>query len=88
MLIGVPKEIKNHEYRVGLVPETVRELRAAGHDIIVEHSAGLGVGVDDCAFHLFHPRTFLLVLRRRFEFGYRELGSHRTAPTTTQSRWF
>ena len=47
MLIGVPKEIKNHEYRVGLVPETVRELRAAGHDIIVENSAGLGVGMDD-----------------------------------------
>lgn len=50
MLIGVPKEIKNHEYRVGLVPETVRELRAAGHDIIVEHSAGLGVGVDDADY--------------------------------------
>lgn len=47
MLIGVPKEIKNHEYRVGLVPETVRELSAAGHSIIVEHDAGLGIGAAD-----------------------------------------
>ena len=46
MLIGVPKEIKNHEYRVGLVPETVRELSTVGHSIVVEHDAGLGIGVD------------------------------------------
>ena len=35
MLIGVPKEIKNHEYRVGLVPSSVRELVANGHQVIV-----------------------------------------------------
>lgn len=44
MLIGVPKEIKNHEYRVGLTPASVRELTAAGHDAVVEHNAGLAIG--------------------------------------------
>lgn len=50
MLIGVPKEIKNHEYRVGLVPSSVRELVANGHQVIVEHHAGLGIGFDDNAY--------------------------------------
>ena len=40
MLIGVPKEIKNHEYRVGLVPSSVREFVAHGHDVLVETAAG------------------------------------------------
>lgn len=47
MLVGVPKEIKNHEYRVGMVPASVRELINAGHQVIVEHSAGLGIGFTD-----------------------------------------
>ncbi|MHA1539551.1 MAG: alanine dehydrogenase [Alphaproteobacteria bacterium] len=47
MLIGVPKEIKNHEYRVGLVPSSVRELTSRGHKVIVETKAGLGIGVSD-----------------------------------------
>ena len=42
MLIGVPKEIKVHEYRVGLVPANVRELTAARHQVIVETGAGGG----------------------------------------------
>ncbi len=50
MLIGVPKEIKNHEYRVGLVPGSVRELVANGHQVIMEHNAGLGIGYDDHAY--------------------------------------
>lgn len=50
MLIGVPKEIKNHEYRVGLVPSSVRELVAHGHQVIVEHNAGLAIGFDDEAY--------------------------------------
>ena len=40
MLIGVPREIKVHEYRVGLTPESVRELVEAGHRVLVEHDAG------------------------------------------------
>jgi len=47
MLIGVPKEIKNHEYRVGMVPPSVREVIAHGHKVIVEKGAGLGIGIDD-----------------------------------------
>ena len=44
MLIGVPREIKNHEYRVGLTPGSVAELVRAGHKVIVETGAGLGIG--------------------------------------------
>ncbi|SMF11398.1 alanine dehydrogenase [Pseudogulbenkiania subflava] len=47
MLIGVPKEIKNHEYRVGLTPSGVRELVAHGHKVLVQSRAGLGVGYTD-----------------------------------------
>jgi len=50
MRIGVPREIKVHEYRVGLVPAGVRELVAAGHELLVETGAGNGIGVDDAQF--------------------------------------
>jgi alanine dehydrogenase len=50
MRIGVPKEIKNHEYRVGLVPSGVRELVASGHQVLVQSTAGDGIGVDDAAY--------------------------------------
>jgi len=50
MLIGVPKEIKNNEFRVGLVPGSVRELVANGHQVIVEHNAGAGIGFDDVVY--------------------------------------
>lgn len=47
MLIGVPKEIKNREYRVGLSPSSVRELVANGHDVIVQKDAGFEIGFLD-----------------------------------------
>jgi len=47
MLIGVPKEIKNHEYRVGLTPESVAELIHDGQSVIVETGAGSGIGASD-----------------------------------------
>ena len=47
MNIGVPKEIKNHEYRVGMVPGSVRELSHRGHEVLVETSAGAGIGFSD-----------------------------------------
>lgn len=47
MDVGVPKEIKDNEYRVGLVPAVVRELTQHGHRVIVESSAGLGAGFSD-----------------------------------------
>jgi alanine dehydrogenase len=50
MLIGVPKEVKSHEYRVGLVPASVRELVHHGHKVVVESGAGAGIGFDDAAY--------------------------------------
>ncbi len=50
MRIGVPKEIKPHEYRVGLTPGSVREYVAAGHEVTVETGAGAGIGADDEAY--------------------------------------
>ena len=50
MRIGVPKEIKVHEYRVGLVPASVRELVHNGHEVIVEQDAGVGVGFEDADY--------------------------------------
>ncbi|WP_029040745.1 alanine dehydrogenase [Cucumibacter marinus] len=50
MRIGVPKEIKNHEYRVGLTPESVAELVGAGHELFVETKAGEGIGADDARY--------------------------------------
>jgi alanine dehydrogenase len=47
MHIGVPKEIKDNEYRVGLIPAVVRELTARGHRVLVETKAGAGVGISD-----------------------------------------
>ncbi|MNR88025.1 Alanine dehydrogenase [compost metagenome] len=50
MRVGCPKEIKNHEYRVGLTPGAVREYVAHGHDVIVETKSGAGIGADDAAY--------------------------------------
>jgi alanine dehydrogenase len=50
MLIGVPKEIKTHEYRVGMIPGSVRELVHHGHQVVVEKGAGAGIGFDDAAY--------------------------------------
>ena len=47
MRVGVPKEIKNHEYRVGLTPASVAELSAAGHEVVVEALAGNGIDFSD-----------------------------------------
>jgi alanine dehydrogenase len=50
MLIGVPKEIKNHEYRVGMAPASVREAIKHGHEVMVETMAGDGIGVNDAEY--------------------------------------
>ena len=47
MRIGVPREIKDNEYRVGLIPSTVGELTAHGHQVLVEKGAGIGAGLAD-----------------------------------------
>ncbi|MER9019600.1 alanine dehydrogenase [Mesorhizobium sp. M0898] len=50
MRIGCPREIKNHEYRVGLTPGSVREYVAHGHEVLIETGAGAGIGADDNAY--------------------------------------
>ncbi|MFT5511254.1 MAG: alanine dehydrogenase [Hyphomicrobiaceae bacterium] len=50
MIIGTVKEIKNHEYRVGMTPESAAELEAHGHSVLVESGAGLGIGADDAHY--------------------------------------
>lgn len=50
MKIGVPKEIKTHEYRVGLVPSSARELASLGHEVYIEKGAGEGIGCKDADY--------------------------------------
>ena len=50
MIVGTPKEIKNHEYRVGLTPESARELMTNGHNVLVQTGAGLGIDATDEAY--------------------------------------
>jgi alanine dehydrogenase len=50
MRIGVPKEIKIHEYRVGLIPAAVREITQAGHKVFLESNAGIGSGFDNASY--------------------------------------
>lgn len=50
MLIGVPREIKVKEFRVGMTPTAVREVVAHGHKVIVETGCGIGIGMDDAAY--------------------------------------
>jgi len=50
MIIGTVRERKTHEYRVGLTPESARELVLAGHEVLVESGAGEGIGADDRAY--------------------------------------
>jgi alanine dehydrogenase len=50
MIVGVPREIKVHEYRVGLVPAGVRELVAHGHAVLVQAGAGMGIGLSDADY--------------------------------------
>src|SRR3990170_2839536 len=57
MRIGVPKEIKVHEYRVGLIPSSVRELVHSGHAVVVQKGAGVGAGLSDEAYRLAGARV-------------------------------
>ncbi len=50
MRIGVPREIKTHEYRVGLAPASVREMVHRGHEVVVETGAGTGMGAPDASY--------------------------------------
>jgi alanine dehydrogenase len=56
MRVGTPKEIKVHEYRVGLTPAGVRELVGQGHEVLIETRAGAGIGITDDAYRLAGAR--------------------------------
>ena len=57
MLVGVPKEIKTREFRVGLVPSSVAELVDRGHRVVVESKAGAGIGVSDDQYRAAGAKT-------------------------------
>lgn len=59
MLIGVPKEIKNFEYRVGLIPSSIRELVLHGHQVLVQQSAGVKIGFTDEAYQQAGARVVI-----------------------------
>jgi alanine dehydrogenase len=56
MLIGVSKEVKSHEYRVGLTPGSVREIVHHGHEVVVEAGAGTGIGFEDASYEAVGAR--------------------------------
>ncbi len=58
MLVGVPKEIKNHEYRVAVTPGGVRELTLRGHDVAIERGAGVGSSIPDADFEAAGAKIF------------------------------
>ena len=68
MRVGVPKEIKNHEYRVGLTPASVAELVACGHEVFVETKAGTGIDFSDKSYEKVGA-TILPDRRRRVRQG-------------------
>ena len=57
MIVGVPREVKDNEYRVAVTPAGVRELRSAGHDVLVEAGAGEGSAIPDAAYAKFGARV-------------------------------
>ena len=65
MLIGVPKEIKNNEFRVGLTPSSVNDYIHAGHHVLVEQGAGLGSGFSDQEYIVAVSYTHLDVYKRQ-----------------------
>ena len=68
MRIGVPKETKTDEFRVGLVPESVRELTEMGHDVSVETNAGIGISASDDDYRKFGA-TVLGTAQEVFEYA-------------------
>ena len=50
MRVGIPKEVKNHEYRVGMIPAGVHSLVEAGHEVVVQSGAGDGSGIEDSEY--------------------------------------
>jgi alanine dehydrogenase len=84
MLVGVPKEIKDNENRVGLVPESVRELTTRGHAVLVQNGAGLGAGIADADYE---ATGATLVAGADEIFSRAELIVKVKEPLTTERGW-
>ena len=69
MNLGIPKEIKEHEYRVSLTPKGAEQLKKSGHTVIIEHSAGTGSGFSDDDY----KKAGAEVKNRKYLFGNSEL---------------
>ena len=54
MIIGVPKEIKLQEHRIGLTPESVKTLTGKGHEVLIQHNGGFEAGFSDKEINLIH----------------------------------
>ena len=83
MRIGVPKEIKTHEYRVGLAPASVREVIAHGHQVIVESGAGAGIGSSDAEYQAAGAST---ASTAQEVFAQADYGGYSTPARWTSSR--
>ena len=66
MIVGVPKEIKPDEYRIGLIPVGAEELTQAGHQILIEADAGVGSGIPD----ELHSKQLIIRQDRPVLLGY------------------
>jgi len=84
MLIGVPREIKPQEYRVGLTPESVAELVHRGHEVLVETQAGAGIGADDRSYRTAGAR---IAEEARSVFDQAELIVKVKEPQTAERAW-
>ncbi|ORJ17605.1 hypothetical protein A7D03_21805 [Aeromonas salmonicida] len=83
MIIGVPKEIKNHEYRVGMTPAGVQELAARGHKVLVQQQGGEAIGLSDAEYQaagaelvasaaeIFARAEMIVKVKREFNFEVR-----------------
>jgi alanine dehydrogenase len=100
MLIGVPREIKDQEYRVGLTPAGAFALRQRGHDVVVERGAGARVGFPDATFEAVGARVVAdphavwaadMVVKvkelQETEFGFPRMGQVLFAAAALGRRW-
>ena len=91
MRVGVPREIKNHEYRVAITPAGVHELTVHGHEVFIEREAGLGSSITDAEYvaagatsldsadAVWETGELILKVKEPIEAEY-----HRTAPVREQ----
>jgi alanine dehydrogenase len=85
MLIGVPKEIKNHEYRVGMTPAGVRELIMKGHQVIIQHLAGDAIGLTD---ELYQEAGATIIATAKAVYDTAELVVKVKEPQAQERQWF